>query len=98
MNLLVYLVKTIAISGILFGHYWLFLRNKQFHQYNRFYLLGIPVIAFLLPLFNIPISGATATQSIRLLKVIAVYGWEPAVVISPRSSSFFHFLTVPYLL
>ncbi|MFI5154782.1 MAG: N-acetylmuramoyl-L-alanine amidase [Chitinophagales bacterium] len=88
MILLIYAGKTILISSLLYGYYWLFLRNKQFHQYNRFFLIGIPCIALILPLINIPIpwldwqgAGNGAT---RLLQVTRGQ-WEDPVIISPNS-------------
>lgn len=53
--LLLYGVKVIGCSGVLFGYYWLFLRNKQFHHYNRFYLLATLVLSIVLPFFKIPV-------------------------------------------
>ena len=49
MTILLYLLKTVLISGLLLGYYWLFLRNKSFHRYNRWFLLGIAVISLILP-------------------------------------------------
>jgi N-acetylmuramoyl-L-alanine amidase len=49
MSILIYLIKTILISGLMSGYYWLFLRNRFFHGFNRYYLLTIPVLSFLLP-------------------------------------------------
>lgn len=51
-SILIYLVKTILISGILIAYYWFALRNKKFHYYNRFYLLSASVISILTPIFN----------------------------------------------
>jgi N-acetylmuramoyl-L-alanine amidase len=55
MSLLLYLAKVLAASGLLFGYYRLFLRNRQFHHYNRFYLLGALTVSMVLPLFRIPV-------------------------------------------
>lgn len=83
---LLYPAKCILISGLLFGYYWFFLRNKQFHQYNRFFLLGIPVISCLLPLLNVPVPGlmlaGSGHETIRLLKV-SNGQWEEAVTVTP---------------
>src|SRR5450755_4708130 len=49
MILLIYIIKTILISGLLFGYYCLFLRNRFFHRFNRFFLLSIPALSLLLP-------------------------------------------------
>jgi TonB family protein len=73
MILLIYIIKTVLISGLLFGYYWLFLRNRFFHRFNRFFLLSIPVISFLLPAFHFSLPefwNQTASGSpIRLLGV-----------------------------
>lgn len=49
-DLIIYLLKLLAISAVLWGYYALVLRDERFHQYNRFYLLGAFVVATLLPL------------------------------------------------
>jgi TonB-dependent SusC/RagA subfamily outer membrane receptor len=48
-----YLLKVIICSGVLVGYYWLFLRNRVFHQYNRFYLLAAVLLSITLPLVKI---------------------------------------------
>jgi N-acetylmuramoyl-L-alanine amidase len=50
-----YLLKVVFCSTLLYAYYWLILRNKQFHQYNRFYLMGISVISWLVPFIKIEI-------------------------------------------
>ena len=68
-----YLLKVIICSGILFGYYWLTLRNKIFHQYNRFYLLGAVVLSLSFPLIQIDIwhnADSDPTQAIKLLQVV----------------------------
>ncbi len=68
----IYLLKVIICSGILYGYYWLMLRNKIFHQYNRFYLLATVVLALVLPLIQINIWNFSnqPPQAIRLLQVV----------------------------
>ena len=50
-----YLLQVITASGILYGYYHFFLRNKKFHQYNRYYLLAAVVISMVIPFLRIPI-------------------------------------------
>jgi len=73
MNLLIYIIKTILISGLLLGYYMLFLRNRCFHGFNRFYLLATPLLAFLLPALQISIpvfrNSPVSGQAVRLLGV-----------------------------
>jgi len=47
-----YVLKTIIISGIFFGYYWIALRNKKFHYYNRFYLLTASIMSLAIPLLK----------------------------------------------
>ncbi|WP_336703826.1 M56 family metallopeptidase [Chryseobacterium indologenes] len=51
--ILLYFGKTILCSGVTFLYYQLSLKDKTFHHYNRFYLLGAIVISLLLPLIRI---------------------------------------------
>lgn len=48
-----YLLKLSLCSGILYGYYWLMLRNKVFHGYNRFYLMAVVLLSLVLPLIKI---------------------------------------------
>ena len=52
---LYYLLKVVLCSTLLYAYYWFILRDKQFHQYNRFYLMGISVISWLVPFIKIEI-------------------------------------------
>jgi hypothetical protein len=45
MQLLIPVFKLLLASGLLFGYYWFFLRNRQHHVFNRIYLLGILAFA-----------------------------------------------------
>jgi hypothetical protein len=51
-TVLLYLLKSILISGIFLAYYWIALRDKKFHYYNRFYLLSASVISLIVPLLN----------------------------------------------
>lgn len=52
-TLFLYFGKVILISSVLFFYYLLFLKDKTFHQYNRFYLLAVIMISLLLPVLKI---------------------------------------------
>src|SRR4030095_5132609 len=70
-TLLYYLIQVITCSGILYGYYHFFLRNKKFHIYNRFYLLIAATISILLPFLNIPVYfSANEANSSFVLKTI----------------------------
>lgn len=51
-TILIYILKSIFISGVFTGYYWLALRNKSFNYYNRFYLLLSIISSLIIPLFN----------------------------------------------
>lgn len=69
-----------ASSAILFGYYWLFLHNKRFHHYNRFYLLITICVSIIFPFIKIPVSIESQTATAQLLTksigVISVSRWE----------------------
>jgi len=47
-----YILKTILISSIFLAYYWIALRDKKFHYYNRFYLLTASIMSLVIPLLN----------------------------------------------
>jgi hypothetical protein len=47
-----YILKTILISGIFLAYYWIALRDKKFHYYNRFYLLTASIMSLVIPLLK----------------------------------------------
>jgi len=64
-DVVIYLLKSILVSGALTGYYWLFLRNKKFNRYNRYYLLFVLVAGITIPLLNFTIySIAQPTNDI----------------------------------
>jgi len=70
-SLLYYFIQVIACSGILYGYYHFFLRNKKFHAYNRFYLLIAATISILIPLVHIPVYiSDSGTNSSFVLKTM----------------------------
>ena len=68
-----YLLKVIICSGILCGYYYVALRNKIFHRWNRFYLLASIVLALGVPLLKINIfqkADADKGTIVRMLQTI----------------------------
>jgi len=57
-----FLVEMILVSGLLSGYYFLFLRNKQFHFFNRFYLLAVLLLSVAVPFLHIPVQINMATE------------------------------------
>lgn len=47
-----YILKTVLISGLFLAYYWIALRDKKFHYYNRFYLLTASIMSLVIPLLK----------------------------------------------
>jgi hypothetical protein len=62
-----YFFKVILSSGILFLYYRLFLKDKTFHHYNRFYLLGITVVSLSLPFLQLNYFTINVNSDIYLI-------------------------------
>ena len=71
-----YALKVIGCSGLLYGYYFIALRNKAFHQWNRFYLLATAILSLIFPLIKININAPTAENitPLRLIQVITATG------------------------
>lgn len=88
MTFLLYLGKVMLCSGILLGYYWLFLRNKRFHHYNRFYLQATLLVSVVLPFLRIPVlnqSQNVVNQAVyQTIEVLTVnYGEEEVAAKAP---------------
>jgi TonB-dependent SusC/RagA subfamily outer membrane receptor len=70
-----YFLQVVLCSGMMMGYYWLVLRNKRFHQYNRFYLLAIALLSWIVPLIKIRWNSSSAIgqepQVMQFLSVVA---------------------------
>ncbi|MBU6341763.1 MAG: hypothetical protein KGS48_09740, partial [Bacteroidetes bacterium] len=51
-----YLLESAFCLSCFYAFYWLFLRKKTFFQWNRWYLLLTPALAFLIPALYIPLK------------------------------------------
>ena len=67
ITILFYLLKVVLCSALLYTYYWFVLRNKKFHQYNRFYLMGISVLSWIIPLITIQIVKEQDIASSKVL-------------------------------
>ena len=58
-------------SGILFLYYLVALRNRQYHQWNRFYLLAAVAVSIVIPFIKLNITNeSNGTGGIQLLQVV----------------------------
>lgn len=60
-------------SAIMYAYYLIALRNKKFHQYNRYYLLFAAVFSWIIPLIKINITNteAKAEPVNNLIQIVA---------------------------
>lgn len=76
MPILFFLLKLVAASGILLGYYWLALRNRNFHRYNRFYLLAAVATSLVMPFvsidFLVPAHEPAGKLFLETFEIIAV--------------------------
>ncbi|WKS95815.1 M56 family metallopeptidase [Riemerella columbina] len=82
-TLYIYALKSIVCSGVLLSYYFIFLKDKTFHHYNRFFLLFSVVMSLLLPLLKI--SYFTVEVSPQLFYLI---NGEKSSVAQPETPSF----------
>jgi TonB-dependent SusC/RagA subfamily outer membrane receptor len=71
--LIAYLLKMMLISGVLYAYYHVVLKDKRFHQWNRFYLLSAVALSILIPLFHIPVQASVQDNRL-LMKVLQLIG------------------------
>lgn len=96
-----YLLKVIICSGVLFLYYHLALRNKLFHQWNRFYLLAGVALSLLAPLFQVsirPYAAGEPNKAIKVLEVIQSAGGylEEATIEGQKHLSVYQWLGIMY--
>jgi N-acetylmuramoyl-L-alanine amidase len=88
-----YLAKLVLTSALLFGYYRLFLQNRVFHQYNRYYLLSATLASLILPLIHLPMPGAFPLMNrspalAHALHAIVPGDWkEPATAAVPGAGT-----------
>lgn len=76
---LLYFLKMILCSGILYGYYRVALYNEKFHQWNRFYLMAAMLFSIILPLIKIPLLSTS--QPAPVIYVLDVLPWNNAAQI-----------------
>ena len=69
-----YDLQVIICSAIMMSYYFSFLRNKKFHQYNRFYILAVFLLSFMIPLIKIQLDKMNAEKTaMQFIYVLADY-------------------------
>ena len=76
-----YLLKVTICSGILCGYYYIALRDKVFHRWNRFYLLASVVLALAVPLMKINIFKNNAEENGTVLRMLQTINSDDEIII-----------------
>lgn len=76
-----YLLKVIICSGILCGYYYIALRNKIFHRWNRFYLLASIILSLLVPLMKINIFQKPEADKGTVVRMLQTINYGDEIVI-----------------
>ncbi len=76
-----YLLKVIICSGILCGYYYLALRNKIFHRWNRFYLLAAVVLSLMVPVMKINIFQNSVEDKGTVVRMLQTINTSDEIVI-----------------
>lgn len=68
-----YFLQVIFCSAVMMGYYWLVLRDKKFHQYNRFYLMSVLIMSWIIPLIKIQWTKPVTSdaQVINFISIVA---------------------------
>ena len=77
-EILMYLLKSMILSGIFFGYYSLFLKNTIYHAYNRFYLLASMALSLAIPFFKLSLFSITEEQAAGAKQVLIYLTQLPA--------------------
>ena len=97
---LIYFLKVILCSAVLFGYYLVALRNKYFHQYNRFYLLFSVLICWVIPFikFNIISNQKIQPPIYQAMTFISESNpaFENGSIIQINTNNWFELLPVLY--
>lgn len=93
-----YLLKVTVCSGLLCGYYWWALRNKTFHQWNRFYLLVCLALSLLAPLLKIQVGNSYASAPTKVFRLLHVIDANSEIIVESRGSSVLSLTAEQYLL
>lgn len=84
-ELLMYLLKSMILSGIFFGYYTLFLKNTIYHAYNRFYLLAAMALSLVIPFFKLSMFTISEEQASGAKQVLIYLTQLPAAPVQQQN-------------
>src|SRR5688572_15789229 len=89
--IVIYILKSIVCSGILYGYYRVAFYDRINHRFNRFFLLSALAVSLLLPIIKIYIPGEveiSGSNAVRLLRVVASDETSSDEMTMARTTSF----------
>jgi len=87
-DFIVFIYESGICLAVLFVMYWLFLKRETYFRFNRFYLLSILVVAFVLPLVNLGVfENSTESSALSGISSFSDTIALPAVTITQGSES-----------
>ena len=72
--LVIYLLKMLTCSAILYGYYRLALYNERFHQWNRFYILAAFILSMVVPFISVPVLADNDQSNVT--RIISKLPWN----------------------
>lgn len=97
-TLLIYFLQVIIASGLLYSYYYFFLRNRKFHQYNRFYLLASTIISLVIPLLQFNIRVASHNDIAAMYQMMADIRAGNSTVVNDKISFFSNWQNIGLLI
>lgn len=85
----IYFLQMLLCSGLLYGYYLLFLKDRKLHAFNRFYLLGSFILSLMAPFIKIPYYITLTKDTGAGLQALVRYNelLLPEVVVSSSQST-----------
>ncbi|UYQ91568.1 M56 family metallopeptidase [Chitinophaga horti] len=94
-----YLLKVIVCSGVLYGYYYVALRNNKFHQWNRYYLLFSTLLSLVIPLLKIPLPMLAAESDSTVYTYTSqLVTFRETVLPATKEVDYFQWSSFAYLL
>ncbi len=82
---LMYLLKSVVLSGIFYGYYSLFLKNTIYHAYNRFYLLASMALSLVIPFFKLSMFTISEEQASGAKQVLIYLNQLPSAPVQQEN-------------
>ncbi len=76
--MITYIIQVVLFQVLFLAVYDFFLSKETFHKYNRWYLLGTPIVSFVLPLIKIPTMQKAVPEELMI--------YLPELLLSPQTA------------